>query len=279
MDTVAPTGATQTAQARGPSATRVRATLFTGMVVLGIAALVHVVRYLLLIINRNTLLNSLVAGASVWLGALASVAAAVAAASCAVVLTYWLLARRAAAFAHRGRSEPRPRWALWAGCLLPPSAAVAAAATFALVVVLVGGNPSWTRMAIAMAACLLPLVAAVWALVYVLELARTEEQYGQLRNLIWVWWLTWLASIVTSVFATATSFARDAQGIANNTVAIIVAYLLAMVAVRVTGRLFDEFERKPIERPAHRWVVLGDDRHGTPASASAVELEGEEPAA
>jgi hypothetical protein len=39
----------------------VRATLLASVVVLGIAALVHFVRYLLLIINRSTLLNSLVA--------------------------------------------------------------------------------------------------------------------------------------------------------------------------------------------------------------------------
>ena len=42
---------------------------------LGVAALVYVVRYVLLVFNRNTLLNSVVAIAADWFGVLASVAA------------------------------------------------------------------------------------------------------------------------------------------------------------------------------------------------------------
>ena len=280
VDSVAPGGVASTPQPRrGPSAATVRATLFATMVALGIAVPVHVVRYLLLIINRNTLLNPLVATAAVWLGTLASVAAILAAIGCTVVLTSWLVGRRAAAFAHRGMPEPRPAWALWTGCLLPPSVALVAAAAFAVGVVLVDGRPSWARMAIAMAGCLLPLVASVWALVFVLELANTEDHYEQLRDTIWLWWLSWLTSIVISVFATATSAARDSQGIGNNAVAVILAYLLAMLAVVVTGQLFDAFEHKPIERPAHRWVVVAGDRNDAAASTPAVELQGEEPAA
>jgi len=264
---------------RGPSAATVHTTLFVNTVVLGMAALVYVVRYVLLIINRNTLLNPLVAGAAVWLSVLAGVAAILAVIGCTVVLTSWLVTSRAAAFTYHRRREPRPAWALWAGCLLPPSVAVAAAATFAIGVLLVDGRPSWTRMAITMACCWLPLGAAVWVLVYIVELAKIEGHYTQLRELIWGWWLAWLVSIAISVFATATSFAREAQGIGNNTVAVIAAYLVALFAVRVTGRLFDAFERKPIARPAHRWIVVTGDRSPTPASAPVGGLAGEEPAA
>jgi hypothetical protein len=134
-----------------------------------------------------------------------------------------------------------------------------------------------------MAACVvfscLPLLAAVWSLVYVIELAKTEDNYVRLRGPIWGWWLMWLLSSVTSVFATVTSGAQDAQGIANNTVAMIVAYLLALAAAIATARVFERFESKPVERPAHRWVVVADDETGTPRSAPAVELAGEEPAA
>ena len=77
--------------------------------------------------------------------------------------------------------------------------------------------------------------------------------------MIWGWWLLWLLSSVTSVFASVTSGAQDAQGIANNTVAMIVAYLLALAAVLATAKVFEGFERKPVERPAHRWVVVADD--------------------
>ena len=60
---------------RGPSLAGVRATLIATMVVLGVAALVHVVRYGLLIVNRSVLLNKVVAFAATWLGVLVSVVA------------------------------------------------------------------------------------------------------------------------------------------------------------------------------------------------------------
>jgi len=260
----------------------VHAAFFATAVALGIAALIHLLRYLLLIINRDTLLNWLVADVAALLSVLASLAAVAAVISYAVVLTQWLIARRAAAFAHCGRSETRTPWALRAGCLLPPSAAMALAITFAVVRVASGHSASWSLMAGCVVMSCLPLLAAIWSLVYVIELAKTEDHYTRLRGLIWGWWLLWMFSSVTSVFASITSGAQDAQGIANNTVAMIVAYLLALAAVVATARLFEGFERKPVERPAHRWVVVADDgatTAGSVGSAPAVELAGEEPAA
>jgi hypothetical protein len=266
---------------QAPPASRVHGAFFATTLALGIAALVHLVRYLLLIINRNMLLNWLVADAAALLSVLASLAAIAAVIAYAVVLTRWLIARRAAAFAHCGRSETRTPWALRAGCLLPPSAAMALAITFAVVRVTTGHSASWALMAGCVLMSCLPLLAAVWSLVYLIELAKTEDNYSQLRGPIWEWWLLWLLSSVTSVFATITSGAQDAQGIANNTVAIIVADLLALVAAFATNRLFEGFERKPVERPVHRWVVVTDDAEApvTAGSAPAVELSGEEPAA
>ena len=58
-----------------------------------------------------------------------------------------------------------------------------------------------------------------------------------------------------------------------------------IATVLVTARLFEGFERKPVERPTHRWVVVDYDsehRSSPPDSAessAAVELTGEEPAA
>jgi hypothetical protein len=264
---------------QAPPTARVRATLFVSVVALGIAALVHLVRYVLLVINRDTLLNSLVAIAAGLLSVLASLAAIAAVITCAVVLTRWLIARRAAAFTHCGRSEPRPPWALWVGCLLPPSVAMVLAISFAVTLTTLGHPASWALMAACMVVSCLPLLAVVWALVYLIELARTEQHYERLRKLIWGWWLLWLVSTLTSVFATVTGGAKDAQGIANNTVAMVVAYLLALAAVIATSSLFEGFERKPVERPAHRWVVVSDAESRPPGSAPAVELPGEEPAA
>jgi hypothetical protein len=264
---------------QAPPAARVRTTFFVTAVTLGAAALVHLLRYLLLIINRNTLLNWLVADAAALLSVLASLAAIAAVSTCAVLLTRWLIGRRAAAFAHWGRSETRSRWALWVGTLLPPSAAMALAITFAVVRVLTGHSAGWALMAGCVVFSCLPLLAAVWAVVYVVELAKAEDHYTRLRGVIWSWWLLWLLSTVTSVFASVTSGAQDAQGIASNTVAIIVACLLALTAVLATARVFEGFERKPVERPAHRWVVVADDEHDSSGSAAAVELTGAEPAA
>lgn len=225
----------------GPSAATVRTTLFATLLTLCIAALVFVVRYVLLIINRNILLHSWVAGASVWLGYLASVAALAAVGTSAVQLIRWLIARRTAALHHAGLPELRSVRGLWAGCLVP-------------------------------------LANLFWAPVYVIELARIEDHYARLQRPITVWWLVWVLSNAISIFAIATSWVSDAQGIANNTVMMVLAYLCAAAAIAAITRVFEGFELKPVERPAHRWLVVPDDGPAG-APSGAVELAGQEPAA
>ncbi|WP_083198630.1 DUF4328 domain-containing protein [Mycobacterium malmoense] len=233
-----PVSAAGTPPHRAPSAPTIRTTLFVSVLVLGVAALVYVVRYLLLVINRNTLLNSWVAAGADWLGILASVAAIAAVFTSGVMLIRWLIARRAAVFAHHGLPEPRSSRALWAGCVVP-------------------------------------VANLLWAPVYVIELAILEEHYARIRRLIVRWWIAWVASYLVSVFAMVTSFARDAQGIANNTMTMVFAYLLAALTVAAAAQVFEGFERKPVERPAHRWVVVSDG----PLPSAPVELEGQEAAA
>jgi hypothetical protein len=234
----------------GPSLAMVRATLLTTMAVLGVAALVHLVRYALLIVNRTVLLNKVVAFAATWLCVLASVVAMFMVVASAVVLTNWLIARRAAAFAHHRRDDPRPTWALRAGCLVP-------------------------------------LVNLAWAPVFVIELAGVEERLKWLRRPIVVWWIVWIFSTAVSVFSIATSFTQDPQGIADNTVTTIVAYLLSLAALLLALTVFLGFERQPVERPAKRWVIVRDEgapsaekqtgaEHDLPAP---VESEGQNPAA
>jgi Domain of unknown function (DUF4328) len=232
----------QTPTRTGPSAQIIRTTLFVSVLVLCIAALVYVVRYALLVINRNTLLNSWVAIGADWLGVLASVAAIAAVIATGVLLILWLVARRAAVFSHHGLQEQRSVRALWAGCVVP-------------------------------------LANLLWAPVFVIELAVLEDHYARLRRPIVQWWIAWVFSYVVSIFAIATSFVTDAQGIANNTVMMVFAYLFAAATLAAAGRIFEGFERKPVERPAHRWVVVAEDGLGPQAPAAAVELEGQEPAA
>ena len=110
----------------------------------------------------------------------------------------------------------------------------------------------------------MPLANLLWAPVYVIELATIEDHYARLRRPIVQWWIAWVFSYVVSIFAIITSWATDAQGIANNTVMMVFAYLFAAVAVAAVARVFEGFERKPVERPAHRWVVVGSDRPDRP---------------
>jgi hypothetical protein len=220
----------------------VRTTLLVSVLVLAMAALVYVLRYVMLVINRNTLLNSVVAGAADWVGVAASVAAIIALIACFLVLIWWLIARRAAAFSHYALPEHRSALALWAGCLVP-------------------------------------FANLLWAPVYVIELATIENHYTRLQRPIMLWWIAWVCSYVVSIFAVVSSFATDSQGIANNTVVMVIAYLFAAVAVAALARVFEGFERKPVHRPAHRWVVVSPDGPAAPASAAPVELDGQEPAA
>jgi hypothetical protein len=236
------------AHTAGPSPWAVRATVITTVVVLSAAALLHVIRYVLLIVNRSVLLHPLIAGAVTWLGVLASVGAFLAVIGCAVVLTRWLVARRGRAFEYRRQSDPRSVWALRAGSLIP-------------------------------------LVNLVWAPVFVMELAAAEDRLPRLRRHIVLWWVLWVASTAVSVFATATSFTQDAQGIADNTVSFIFAYFLAAATVAAVGRVVLAFDRKPVERPAHRWLAVPTEVPGPAVAESpdeteqTVESERQEPAA
>jgi hypothetical protein len=227
----------QAAPRSGPSTTMVRNALIATIAVLGLAALLHLIRYALLILNRTVLLNSWVAGAATWLGVAVSVVAMFMVFAGFVVLTSWLVARRAAAFAYRGHEDPRPTWVLRLGCLTP-------------------------------------LVNLAWAPVFVIELAGVEDRLSWLRRPIVAWWLVWVLSTVLSIFSIATSFAEDAQGIANNTVTTTIAYLCTMAAFLLAMKVFVGFERQPIARHVKRWVVVPG-----PEPAGPVESEGQNPAA
>ena len=76
-----------------------------------------------------------------------------------------------------------------------------------------------------------------------------------------------MVSTAVSVFSIATSFTTDAQGIADNTVTTIVAYLIALAALLLATRVFLGFERRPVERPAKRWVMVADEQ-AAPATDS-----------
>ncbi|MDO0974162.1 DUF4328 domain-containing protein [Mycolicibacterium frederiksbergense] len=238
-----------TAGRSAPSSALVRRTVVITMALLGAAAALHVIRYGLLLINRTVLLDPIVAALATWLPVLASVAAFFAVVATTLVLTNWLIARRAAAYAHVGSPDPRSPRELWAGCLIP-------------------------------------LVNLVLAPVFVIELARAEQRTG-LR--IISWWITWFvsyalstASIVTTVL---TIFYDGAQRIADNTVITTIAYLIALAALLLALQVYQGFERQPVDRPSRRWVMVaagqppaGQEREAD-ESVVPVEAEDRNPAA
>lgn len=217
--------------APGPSVATVHATVMATLAALAIAALIHVVRYALLLVNRDMLLNPVIAWAATWFGVLASVVVMFAIVASAIMLTNWLIARRAAAFGHQGLHDPRSQRALRAGCLIP-------------------------------------FVNLVWAPLFVTELAKVEQRFARLRRLILAWTAAFVFSTALSVFAFATSFTTTAQGIADNTVTTIVAYLLAFAALFLVMQIFLEFERTPVEHPVKRWVMVAADAHSEDGQAA-----------
>lgn len=226
----------------GPSAATVRKTLIGTAIVVGAAVLIHLIRYVLLLVNRSVLLHPLVAGAATWFGVALSVLAAFAVVGSAVVLTNWLVARRASAYAVGGAADPRSVWELRGGCLVP-------------------------------------IANLVWAPVFVFELARTEGRLSRLRTDIVAWWCTWVLSYALVMWAFATSFTRDPQGIADNTVTTIIAYLAGLAALVLAYRVFQGFERNPVDRPSRRWIMVPDDGPAERDAAVPVEQEQREPAA
>jgi Domain of unknown function (DUF4328) len=239
---------------------------FAAMVVLGIAAFAHLVRYVLLLINRSVLLHPLIAIGGVVFGLLASLLAIVVVIIAVVVLVRWLIARRAAGYAEHGEVDPRSSTTLWLCCLLPG-------------------------------------VNLVMAPVFVWELAALEGRLTYLRRPIVVWWVIWLLSALVAVWSMGstvyvTFFAGTPQNIADNTVTAIVGYLLALAAFLLAAKVFAGFEGSgaTAERSIRRWVVVeaeapgpapdrtevaevSQNREDSAESAVPVESQGQNPAA
>ncbi|MCG7608655.1 MULTISPECIES: DUF4328 domain-containing protein [Mycobacterium] len=242
----------------------VRLMLVAVMVLLGVAAFAHLIRYALLLINRSVLLHPLIAIGGVVIGLLASVVALVGVVMTVVVLVRWLIARRAAGYAAHGEVDPRSTTTLWVCCLVPG-------------------------------------VNLVMAPVFVWELAALEGRLSHLRRSIVVWWIVWVLSAVVAAWSVVstvyvTFFDDTAQNIADNTVTTIVGYLLAMAAFLLTAKVFTGFEGgsgtgTTAQRGIRRWVVVeqeapaaeaaepSQNREDSAESAVPVEPQGQNPAA
>lgn len=225
---------------KGPSPNVVRGALLATSAIFALAAAAHVLRYLLLLINRTTLLPPVIAIGALLMGVLISLAAIVAVMITAAVMTSWLIARRAAAFGQHGQPDPRPEWALWAGCMIP-------------------------------------VVNLVWAPVFLIELAHAERIQGRQRGPIALWWIAWIVSTGVSAWAIWTSRATEAQAVADNTVTMIIAYLAGLAVLLLLWRVLDGFVRKPVDRPQHHWVIVPAESADAPQPPDDTATESVEP--
>jgi len=227
---------------KNASAGSAQTVLLVTAAVFALAAAAHILRYLLMLINRTTLLPPVVAIGSLITGVLASLGAIVAVIAAAVVLTSWLIGRRAAAFARHGRDDPRPELALWAGCLIP-------------------------------------VVNWFYAPLFLLELAQAEGCRERQNRPIALWSIAWIVATLISAWATWSGLrATLPQAVADNTVTTIIAYLAGLAVLVLLWRVIDAFVRRPVNRPLHRWVIVqtGQAADTTAAGAGEPTVEADE---
>lgn len=257
VDHIEPAGSSRQGIAGGRVPSRVLERLLLATIItLAIVSCAHFLRYALMVYNRGALIPRFVASTSNGL-VLFSVALAFAVmVATAWFLTEWMIARRAETYRDLGFEDPRARWEIRVGCLLP-------------IVNIVG----------------VPLL--------LLELAKIENRwYRQYRNIVWwsvLWGLTWLLVLVTWV-------ARDSvtvQGVADNALFTAIDYAIAAVAVWSLRRVYDGFTAPEGHHRAVRWLAVDSpqgpvpidaDQPDVPAtrednSGAAVERMGQEPAA
>ena len=229
----------------------VRATLIATMAVFGVAALLHLVRYALLIINRSVLLNPWVAGAATWLGVGCQRHRDVHGGrqrSRVDELADRPPRRRirlsgatgSATGVGAARGVPGARWSIWCGrrCSSSSSRASRSGSTCC-------AGPSWSGG-----------------------------------------WCGWPAPWCRCSRSRRAS-PRDAQGIANNTVTTTVAYLLALAALllvdegvpRVRAAARREAVKALGDRCRRARQAPRQQPEPEPENAAAVESEGQNPAA
>ena len=98
-----------------------------------------------------------------------------------------------------------------------------------------------------------------------------------MRRDIVVWWCAWILGTLVCGFSIATSFTRDPQRIADNTVTTVIAYLLGLAALLLAFRVFQGFERTPVNRPSKRWVMVPVDTPQDSPRESPVQIESRQP--
>lgn len=219
---VAPAGSDSPA-GRSRMPTAVRVTMLVAAAVLAVAALAHVLRYVLLLINRTTLLSPLVANGSLLMG---------------VLVQPGRNSRR-----HRRRSRCD------GVAHHPPGRGVQAPRTAGPRPGMgpVGGVPGARRQS---------------RLGTGLRPGADRTPSTPIRDCAdrSSWWIAWIVATLISGWAIWTSGATEARAVADNTVTVVIAYLAGLAVMLLLLRVFDGFVRRPM---AQRGTApLGDRQRG-----------------
>ncbi len=188
-----------------------------------VAAAAEYGRYLILLRNRTTLIPSWllwISDMSVWVF---GVIAPLCALATALALVAWLIEARKTAFAAQGRRDPRRRWTVIAGCLVPG-------------------------------------VNLIWPGVFLTEMVGAKPD-PRAERAVRIWWAAWVASGLILVAATlwrdASSLQAEADGVSFTAFSDLCAAAFAVLTLW-TVRLLEGRDLRGAPRSAHRWVMAAD---------------------
>ncbi|WP_278260842.1 DUF4328 domain-containing protein [Nocardia sp. AG03] len=213
--------------------------LMTSVLAFLLAALAEYGRYLILLRNRTRLIPEWLlwlSDSTVWVfGTLAPIVALLTALS----LVAWLIEARRETFAAAGRRDPRRRWTLIAGCVIPG-------------------------------------VNLIWPGVFLTELLGADPNPRALRA-VRIWWAAWVVSglvlVVATLWRDAGTLQAEADGVSFTAFSDLCAAGFAVLTLW-TVRLLEGRDLRGEARSAHRWVraadpaqvVIAPVRPGAPAA-------------
>ncbi|MFE7723364.1 DUF4328 domain-containing protein [Nocardia rhizosphaerihabitans] len=207
---------------RGIAANRDLLLVVTALAFL-VAAFAEYGRYLILLRNRTTLIPSWllwISDMSVWVF---GVIAPLCALATALALVAWLIEARRARYAAQGRRDPRRRWSLILGCLVPG-------------------------------------VNLIWPGVFLTELLGPAADPRALRA-VRIWWAAWVLSGLILFGATlwrdASTLQAEADGVSFTAFSNLCAAGFAVLTLW-TVRQLEGRDLRGAPRTAHRWVMAAD---------------------
>lgn len=202
---------------------RVHRLLIVVAVAFAVAAIAELGRYLILLYNRSRLVEPLLLAFSDALVNVAALIAPILALLAALAAIGWLLEFRRATYARLRRRDPRPKWFVAAGCLVP-------------------------------------VANLLWPGVFLTEVLAHRDDPRLLRAAR-IWWGSWVVGGVLAtaalVWRSADSLQAKADGVLLTALTDVVAAAVAVATLWVL-RSTEGRDLRGNRRIASRWVVAAD---------------------